>query len=242
MTVRESRLPDSAASRLAEIGMVVLVAAATIAGGWALVGDGMLARQGVVWVANVLMLLTIFGALRLRGEDPAHLGLALRWPGWRGTAVAVLKSLVVFVLAVAAFILGAVLMVGPDGAPEKADMSSYAWLHGNLPMLLLALLAVYIVSSFGEEVIYRGFLINRIAEIGGGGRGAVAVAVAVSAVVFGLIHFGWGPVGMVQTTLMGLALAIAYLMLQRKLWILVLAHAYMDTLLLVQIYLAPAPL
>ena len=58
-----------------------------------------------------------------------------------------------------------------------------------------------------------------------------------SAFLFGLAHFGWGVVGIVQTTFMGLALAISYLVLNRNLWVLVLAHVYMDTLLLVQIHL-----
>ena len=39
---------------------------------------------------------------------------------------------------------------------------------------------------------------------------------------------------------MGLALAIFYQVVQRNLWVLVLAHAYLDTLLLVQLYFAPA--
>ncbi|MBT8447472.1 MAG: CPBP family intramembrane metalloprotease [Gammaproteobacteria bacterium] len=235
---------DSTAARLGEILLVVAVAGITITAGWALVGDGMLARQGVLWIANVLMLLTVYAGLRVRGQGWAHFGLDFGWPGWRAALVNVLKSLAVCVVALAAFMLGAVLMVvitGQGGAPEKADMSSYAWLQGNLPMFLVALAAVYLVSSFGEEVIYRGFLINRIAELGGNGRAAIVVAVLISSVVFGLIHFGWGPVGIVQTTLMGLALAVAYLLLKRRLSILVLAHAYMDTLLLLPIYLSPAP-
>jgi len=44
---------------------------------------------------------------------------------------------------------------------------------------------------------------------------------------------------MVQTAFMGLALAIAYLVTKRNLWVLVLAHVYIDTLLLVQLYSAP---
>ena len=36
---------------------------------------------------------------------------------------------------------------------------------------------------------------------------------------------------------MGLALGIAYLRLKRNLWVTVLAHAYMDTILFVQMYL-----
>jgi membrane protease YdiL (CAAX protease family) len=39
---------------------------------------------------------------------------------------------------------------------------------------------------------------------------------------------------------MGVALGAAYLWVKRRLWVLILAHAYMDTLLLVQVYLAPS--
>lgn len=66
-----------------------------------------------------------------------------------------------------AFIIGSIAMANITGIPEgSADMSGYAFLKDNLGMLFLSLLGVYIVSSFGEEVIYRGFLINRISEIG----------------------------------------------------------------------------
>lgn len=103
-------------------------------------------------------------------------------------------------------------------------------------MLLLSLAAVYVVSSFGEEVLYRGFLITRLAEIGKQGRAAWWLATMANAVIFGLAHFGWGIVGMVQTTFMRLALGLAYLVTKRNLWALILAHAYADTLLLLQIY------
>jgi hypothetical protein len=66
------------------------------------------------------------------------------------------------------------------------------------------------------------------------------MAVVISAVVFGLAHFDWGIVGILQTTFMGLALAISYLVVKRNLWVLVLAHAYIDTVLLVQMYIGPA--
>ncbi len=81
---------------------------------------------------------------------------------------------------------------------------------------------------------------HRSAEMGKGGKAAWTMAVVISAVIFGLAHFDWGVVGIVQTTFMGLALAISYLVVKRNLWVLVLAHAYIDTLLLVQLYLGPA--
>ena len=47
----------------------------------------------------------------------------------------------------------------------------------------------------------------------------------------------WGVMGIMQTTFMGLALGISYLLVKRNLWVLILAHAYMDTVLMVQMYL-----
>jgi membrane protease YdiL (CAAX protease family) len=111
-------------------------------------------------------------------------------------------------------------------------------LKDNIGMLLLTLAGVYIVSSFGEEVIYRGFLITRISQIGTDSRKAITIAIILSSIIFGLIHYSWGPMGMVQTGFMGLALGICYIKLKRRLWILILAHAYMDSILMIQMYMA----
>ncbi len=237
-TVSPAR-PNRVAMNLAEFAIVAILAIVTIAAGWKIAGDGTLARQLVVWVANVTMLATIWLGLRLRNQAWAHFGLEFRRVNGRTVMRAVARSIVVFLAALVAFVAGAVAMAMIVGRPTPADMSSYEYLQGNLPMLLLALAGVYVVSSFGEEAIYRGFLMTRIAEMGGGGKTAWRVAVIVSALVFGLIHFGWGPAGIVQTTLMGLALGAAYLIVGRNLWVLVLAHAYLDTILLVQLYMTP---
>ena len=121
---------------------------------------------------------------------------------------------------------------------EGANLTGYDYLKDNIGMLLLTLAGVYIVSSFGEEVIYRGFLITRISQIGTDSKKAIIIAIILSSIIFGLIHYSWGPMGMVQTGFMGLALGICYIKLKRRLWILILAHAYMDTILMIQMYMA----
>jgi membrane protease YdiL (CAAX protease family) len=239
MITPDQSLPAERRAVIVEIALVFLVAFLVIAIGWQAVGPDPLGRQAVVWVANVLMLLTIWVGLRVRGQGWRDLGLGRPAGGWRRRVRTLLQSLAVSFVAAAAFILGSIIMT-PLAGTAGAEMGGYDYLRGNLPMLLLALAGVYVVSSFGEEVLYRGFLITRLEELAGGGKGATAAAVAISAVVFGLVHFDWGLVGIVQTTLMGLALAVAFLMVKRNLWVLVLAHAYMDTLLLVQLYLEPA--
>ena len=39
---------------------------------------------------------------------------------------------------------------------------------------------------------------------------------------------------------MGLALGMSYLLVKRNLWVTILAHAYMDTILMLQMYLGVA--
>ena len=224
------------AVQIAEIVALFLIALIVIKGLAPLAGENPLARQGTVWIANVLMMVFVWLGLRARGQGWEHFGLDFQNPGGREIFRKLWKSLIVFVAAVAAFVLGSIIMANITGIPEQADFSGYNYLKGNLPMLILALLGVYIVSSFGEELIYRAFLINRISEIGGSTKWAIRIAVLISAIIFGLVHYDWGAMGVVQTGFMGLALAVAYLVLKRDLWIPILAHIYIDTILLVQMY------
>lgn len=192
--------------------------------------------QSLVWVTNGLMLVLVWTGLRLRGQTWRHFGLHLARPKPRSVFRALGISLLVLVVAVVAFVVGAIVAANIFGVPEGPDTSGYAYMSGNLPMLIGGLAAAYVMSSFGEEVFYRGFLIHRIAELSTG-RKPWVLAVVGSAIVFGLAHFSWGPSGMIQTGFMGLALGAAYLRLGRNLWLTILAHAYMDTILFVQMYL-----
>ena len=197
MTSLGRSLERSRTAQLAEIVCVFASAAVIIAVGWKLVGDSQLARQGVAWVANVVMLALVWIGLRVRGQDWKHFGLNVRYLGLRALGKTVLQSLLVLAATIVAFLVASILMTNLAGQPESADMSGYNYLQGNLPMLLLALAGVYIVSSFGEEVIFRGFLINRLAEFGHGGKNAWRIAALISSVIFGLAHFAWGTVGIV---------------------------------------------
>jgi len=231
-------LRDRTGAKVGEMVVLITVPMVFIVGVLPFVGESPLAIHGVVWVANIVMLLIVWQSLRLRGEGWEHLGLRFGVPKARAVARAAGLSTVVLVGAPAGVVLGAIVGTSLFGMPEQADMSEYNYLAGNFPMLLLALVGVYIVSSFGEEVVYRGFIITRIEELRLGSRHIRKIAVVVSAVIFGFAHYTWGPAGIVQTTFMGLALGISYLAVGRNLWINVLAHVYADTILLVQQYLA----
>jgi len=201
-------------------------------------GDNLLLQQFSVWCANIVMLILIWSGIRLRGQKWSDFGLTCRSINLRQSLRIFLLSILVCILAVTGFILGSIIMANVTGLTESADMSNYDYLKDNIFMLVLTLVGVYIVSSFGEEVIYRAFLINRITELGLDSKFGKMATVVISAAIFGIVHYKWGPMGMVQTGFMGLVMGIFYLKLKKKLWILVLAHAYMDTFLMFQVYMA----
>ena len=229
---------NSTFGRVCELALIFVLPIILIQFAAPYAGDNLVAIQGVIWIANVLMLLLVWQGLRLRGEGWAHFGLRFGRPSRQSVVRAVLLSFAVFVGGLVAYLIGGGVAQLLPSVPAEADLSGYDFLQGNLPMLLLSLLGVYIVSSFGEEVVYRGFLINRIAELKPNGRHMQVIALLGSSVLFGLAHWGWGLAGVVQTGFMGLGLGIAYLLVGRNLWINVLAHVYMDTILLVPLYLA----
>lgn len=201
-------------------------------------GENLLLKMGIIWCINILMLILVWSGIKLRGQNWNDFGLTFRSINLKDSLKVFLRSLLVCVLAILAYGLGTIIMANISGMPESADMSNYEYLHNNVFMLILTLLGVYIVSSFGEEVFYRAFLINRLTELGLNSKYGKMAALAISAVIFGLVHFEWGPTGVVSTAFMGLVMGIFYLKFNKNLWILVLAHAYMDTLLLVPLYLA----
>jgi membrane protease YdiL (CAAX protease family) len=201
-------------------------------------GDNLVLKMGMIWCINILMLLLVWSGIKLRGQNYSDFGLRFRRINLKDGLKVFLRSLLVCVLATLGYVLGTIIMANISGMPESADMSNYEYLHNNVFMLILTLLGVYMVSSFGEEVVYRAFLINRLTELGLDSKYGKWAAVIISAVIFGLVHLEWGLTGTVSTAFMGLVLGIFYLKFNRNLWILVLAHAYMDTLLLVPLYLA----
>ena len=223
---------------LIEVIAVFGIAMIIITFGFQFTGDHPIARQLVLWVANMAMILTVVLVLRRRGESMANIGVHRLDISLKSLLKLFGASWLAFVFAIAAFVLGSIVMANITGIPESADMSSYNFLSGNLPMLLLALTGVFIASSFGEELVYRGFLMTQIAKITGENKHAWVLAVVISSIVFGLVHYDWGLMGIVQTTFMGAALALSWLKANKNLWVVIFAHAYMDFILMMQMYLA----
>lgn len=112
---------------------------------------------------------------------------------------------------------------------ELPDVSDFRPIVGNLTWLVVAL-ALSWIGSLGEELVYRGYLMNRVAELLGGQRGAWALSLLLVNVGFGLAHISQGLSGQIENAVSGLLLGLVYLAAGRNLWAAVVAHGVSNTL------------
>jgi hypothetical protein len=178
-------------------------------------------------------------------------GLVLKQGGtnWREIGLARPKSWFrTTLLALGAFVGAIVLIVGvqmialslPGVAAEAPDVSRFDSLVGNVPFLLLMLTLAWTIIAFGEEMIYRAYIINRLGDVFGHEKVGLVLAVITSGVIFGLAHFAEGPVGLLTNGAFGLLFGWIYLKSGRNLWITIIAHGLLNTLRFVLVFAGAA--
>lgn len=173
------------------------------------------------------------GVVLLRGGTLADLGF--RKPTrWATVPLQVLGILVAFI---AAQFLAPLLISSFVSVPEP-DMSRYDSIAGNLSGAIAMAMILPLTASIPEEVIYRGFLMGRLSDLFGHSIRGASMTVLVQALVFGAVHFQWGPGGMLMTVMMGIVWGTAYLLCGRNLWTVILAHSAGHILFVIQLYLA----
>jgi membrane protease YdiL (CAAX protease family) len=121
------------------------------------------------------------------------------------------------------------------------DMSVLRELIGNVPMLLIAVGASWVLAAFGEELVWRGYVLNRVLDLVGRTRLGWLFAVAAVSVVFGLAHAYQDWTGIAENTIDGALLAILYIACGRNLFAPIVAHGVTDTIDSLIIYFGHYP-
>ncbi|MGB3797568.1 MAG: CPBP family intramembrane glutamic endopeptidase, partial [Alteraurantiacibacter sp.] len=116
------------------------------------------------------------------------------------------------------------------GAPDPTFVLALVTESPAMFALWVVGVAIF-AAGFGEEVLYRGFLMDRLERLPGlrGRGGAVLV---IQALLFGLPHAyqGWG--GMVVTACVGLLFGFIRNRCGGNLWAVIIAHAAVDTIMM----------
>jgi len=124
---------------------------------------------------------------------------------------------------------------------KMPDLSQFQVLRHNPQILLLGLALTWTLAAFGEEMVYRGYLMNRIAEIGRNSRSAWIVSLVLANVLFGAAHMGQGITGMIENTLDGILLGVLYWHGKCSLATPIIAHGVTDTVDLLLLFLGHYP-
>jgi CAAX protease family protein len=170
-----------------------------------------------------------------RRQGGTWAGLGFKRPGklWLAAVLTLVTVIAAFGSAVAAtsFLAPALDLTSSDQAGlffESGDFTGY---------LSFLLIMGWGSAAFGEELMMRGFIMNRFGDAFGGGRLALALAVVAQATIFGLAHYKLGGLGMLTAGVIGLVMGLMYYLGKRNLWHLILAHGIIDSISLTMLYL-----
>jgi membrane protease YdiL (CAAX protease family) len=124
---------------------------------------------------------------------------------------------------------------------KPPDLSDFAAVRGNLKFALLMIALIWILAAFGEEFVYRGYLMNRVADFGSRTRLAWTVSLLVTSAVFGLTHYHQGLTGIVEEGSDGLILGLICLACGRNLAVPIVTHGVCDTIDIALLFLGKYP-
>jgi CAAX protease family protein len=175
-------------------------------------------------------------SLRVRGLRWRDVGLT-RYRSWRmtiGLGVVLGTVLETFQLLVTQPILGK--LVG-----RQPDLDLFRALTGNIKMTGLFIALSWTLAAFGEELFWRGYLMNRVEDVFGRTKAASVLCLVAVSAIFGLAHGYQGPAGWIEEGLAGLALGLMYLRTGKKLSVPIIAHGVCDTIDMVLIYFGKMP-
>jgi membrane protease YdiL (CAAX protease family) len=193
--------------------------------------------QGWIPLSKTPFLLAVGAAsMRLRGVGWGDAGLRLP-AHWRKLAVLGIAAGVVmwsFEFFVEMPLLQRMLGYWPD-------LTTFNDIVGNPPLLAIYLALNWVLAAFGEEMVWRGYALPRVAQFCGTGTRAWVIALVAVNAAFGLAHLYQGPSGMIQATVAGVLLGVLYLATGRNLVVPILAHGISNSIDFVVMYLGLYP-
>ena len=165
--------------------------------GWTFPGESLSAQagcEGVLWFLTAVLILYV---LKVERRPLASIGL--KKPTWKTWVFGILGGIVMVAgMATIYLVVFPALGVSSTESTMQAILATPFWLR----------FMVVVRAAVFEEVLFRGFMIERLVEI----TGSRALAGIISAVVFTLMHLGsWGWIHIPIAACGALVLTLLYL-------------------------------
>jgi membrane protease YdiL (CAAX protease family) len=173
------------------------------------------------------------------------LSLWLRHKSWRGVGFRKPASLSQVIL------IGSVTALGGAYLSEKLisplllrltgetqpQVTEFVSLQGNLFYFIFLLLGIWLLAAIGEELVYRGYVLNRLVDLCGHGKVGWGIGLIVSSLMFSLGHGIFNLATIIGGFILGLIEGGLYLFSRRNLWMSIVFHGMWDTVFLVLFFL-----
>lgn len=187
-----------------------------------------------VWhmLPNSVFILSAMALISFRLREGSWSAIGLNLPkSWSRTVLIALVTIVVQ-QAAGQFVVDPLTKPYLHYAARANPMDG---IHGYVG-LLRWLGIIWTYAAFGEEFVYRRYLLNRVADLGSHSGFALALGLLWSSALFGFAHWYQGPAGVVSAMASGLVFGAAYLLTGKNLWTSICAHGLSDSLALFATY------
>ncbi len=119
---------------------------------------------------------------------------------------------------------------------QPMDFSLFEPYKGDLVAVLTLLPLVWLSAAFGEEILFRGYLMRQFTKFFGSSSISLVLNILTFGVIFGWIHMYQGVSGQIVTGILGVLLAITFHIRKDDLWFNIAVHGFFDTIALALMY------
>ena len=218
---------------LAEIALVfaVMIGVKAIADAFGLIGAGSIGMWSGIVIATLWMRRSGTTWGDLVGSAPSG---RRQWLVTLGLALATVVTVIAFMALVLA------PMTIRFGLETPSDsMDPYAYFLGRPGLFVVHLVTVvWIGAALGEELLMRGFVLNRLGDVFGRTTIGWSAALVVHAVLFGALHNSQGVPGVIGAGMAAVIFGVVYLIGKRRLLAVVLGHGLINTISMTAYFLS----
>ncbi len=220
-----------------EIFIEIAIVLATVLGIKQVADYFQIPGAGSIGIWSGILIATFF----MKRQNIRWYDFGLRWPQGKrewiiNVGLGLLAVVIVFLL------MGLVLdpLLTHFGLVPPADVADRFQFFLGKPLLFVSYLVIVIWfgAALGEELIMRGFLLNRLADLFGGTKWGWVSALLVHAAIFGSLHVYQGVAGIIKTAVIAIIFGVIYLATNKRLFPVILAHVVINTISITAFYLS----
>lgn len=173
----------------------------------------------------------------------AWLSQWLRGKSWRDAGLRKPDPLLLTILVGVGVAVGAELAGALAIAPlltrltgEGPTTAAFQYLRNNRTAWLGLVVLIWPLAAVMEEMVYRGYFLNRVADVFGRTRMGWFVGLVTSSLLFALAHGQYTLRFLATSLMMGLLEGSLYMAWKRNLWMPIIIHGMADTITLTLVF------